>query len=245
MTGIFFKKRKVTPSKQQGEIWEDVRRSLREQFPNPQREGCPGRALLAQLAVGHMPLKQAEPWLDHFSRCSPCFRDFEELQAEVRSRRRWMWGVAAAAAAIMSASLALWLTYAHEKSLKATSQPSTPNTSIALNKTDPLPVTLHLENTSTTRSPDGSEPNPQQLPRSRISLSIYLPTGSEPGPYEIEFRKTIDSTPGAKFQGNTGIFDRAAVLNTSIDLSGLDPGTYILAFRHTDGRWRYSRITIS
>lgn len=244
MTNIFDSRRPaVVKATQDDEIWHQLRQSLREQYPNPQRNGCPGIGVLKRLARGSMALGEADAWLDHFSQCSPCFRDFGELQLRDRNRRKLTWTFAATAAI---ASLALWLTYIHETEINAKARVDKPGSTFAHVQTQPVRVSLHLEDVSANRDTGNeSEANLQRLPRGRISLSIYLPPGSESGTYEVEFlRKRTDSAPLARFEGIVQVENGAAVLLTSPDLSGLEPGNYVLAF-HLAGGWRrYSRIAI-
>jgi hypothetical protein len=48
-------------------------------FPNPERLGCPGREVLAQLA--HPPADTQLPHLlEHVRRCAPCFDELKELR---------------------------------------------------------------------------------------------------------------------------------------------------------------------
>jgi hypothetical protein len=59
-------------------------RGLLEEFPNPTRTGCPPAAVLKSIASHEMPLVEAEKWLDHLTSCSPCYRDFCQLQVARR-----------------------------------------------------------------------------------------------------------------------------------------------------------------
>jgi hypothetical protein len=68
-------------------ILDALGRGLLKEFPNPERSGCPGSEVLNKIASHEMPLSEAEKWLDHLTSCSPCYRDFLELQAGYRHRR--------------------------------------------------------------------------------------------------------------------------------------------------------------
>jgi hypothetical protein len=46
--------------------------------PNPTREGCPPRRLLTELARRDRSI--SDPWYDHLSECSPCYREVRALQ---------------------------------------------------------------------------------------------------------------------------------------------------------------------
>jgi hypothetical protein len=46
--------------------------------PNPRRVGCPPRPLLIELARRDRSI--SDPWYDHLSECSPCYREVRALQ---------------------------------------------------------------------------------------------------------------------------------------------------------------------
>jgi hypothetical protein len=46
--------------------------------PNPRRVGCPPRRLLIELARRDRSI--SDPWYDHLSECSPCYREVRALQ---------------------------------------------------------------------------------------------------------------------------------------------------------------------
>ena len=249
MSKLFdFKRPKAVTPTQDDEIWGQLRQSLREQFPNPQRNGCPRIEVLKRLAQGGTSLNEAEEWLDHFSQCSPCFRDFEELQLREKNRRKVIWAFAATAAIALSSSLALWLIYNHEKAMNAKAHVDSTGSRVAhVQQVRPPTVSLHLEDVSTNRGADSeSAASVPRLPRGLISLFIYLPAGSEAGTYEIEIlRQHTNSAALAKFEGIVQVENSAAVLRATPDLSGLEPGNYVLAFRPLGGWWRYSGVAIS
>src|SRR5271157_6474847 len=71
---------------------------LSREFPNPQRVGCPGSAVLRGIAFRKLRLAEVEPWLEHLGSCSPCFQEFIQLrkQATTRPRRTQAWLAVAA-----------------------------------------------------------------------------------------------------------------------------------------------------
>lgn len=198
------------------------------------------------LAQARLPLEKAEAWLEHFSRCSPCFRDFEQFQLQIRRRRRLFWQLTAAAAVVLSSSLMSWVIYSHQKAVRARSYSPAPISPLAQQHPAlPLPATLHLEDILTSRDPEAPASTPPHLPLALMALSIYLPPGSEAGSYEIQvLPRQTGSLPVARFSGVSEIESGAAVLRSTPDLSKLEPGIYILAFRPTKGSWRYSRVSI-
>jgi hypothetical protein len=228
-------KAKVLISAPDKATWSALRQGLREQFPNPQRTGCPKSDVLKRLAQGRMKLDEAEVWLDHFSRCSPCFCDFEELRSHTKRRRQFIWGGATAAVIIVGAILGQWMTgWRHRES------PS-------IQTAQTLQISLHFENVTSQRDPE-FEPDTslQQLPRKTISLSIYLPAGSEAGNYEIAiFSMRVAGVPLTTFAGKAEIESGRAVLRTTADLANLEPGARVLALRLPGGRWRYFPVVVS
>ena len=67
-----------------------LRQGLATEFPNPERIGCPGSALLKGIAQGKVSLTEAEPWLNHLGSCSPCFQEFKEFRRQSAIQRRRM-----------------------------------------------------------------------------------------------------------------------------------------------------------
>ena len=89
--------------KEERKLLDALGRVLSKDFPNPERVGCPSRDLLKGLASRKLSLAEAEPWMDHFGKCSPCFRDYTELRRLIERRRKLSYlGIAA----VMSLRLA-------------------------------------------------------------------------------------------------------------------------------------------
>ncbi len=59
---------------------------LSEAFPNPQRIGCPPDAALARMA--ERPTEQDAPISAHLTGCSPCFKRYMEILAELKRKSR-------------------------------------------------------------------------------------------------------------------------------------------------------------
>ncbi len=58
---------------------------LSEGFPNPDRQGCPSDTALRSLALS--PTESEPTVTEHLAACSPCFRRYAELLAQLRSQR--------------------------------------------------------------------------------------------------------------------------------------------------------------
>ncbi len=157
-------------------ILDALGRGLLKEFPNPDRAGCPGADVLKRIASHKLPLTEAEKWLDHLTSCSPCYRDFTELQAGYRQRR--MQAVLAIAASILIVvGVAGWALFFKQKG------PAGVQTAV-----------LDLRNRSV---PRGGELNPGEQPlevsREVKRLNVYLPLGSAEGPYELRIATTTGS----------------------------------------------------
>ena len=57
---------------------------LSEAFPNPQRIGCPPDAALVRMA--ERPTEQDAPISEHLTGCSPCFKRYMEILAELKRK---------------------------------------------------------------------------------------------------------------------------------------------------------------
>src|SRR6267378_8063123 len=59
---------------------------LSEAFPNPDRQGCPPDAALRSLALS--PTESEPTVTEHLAVCSPCFRRYTELLAQLKLQRQ-------------------------------------------------------------------------------------------------------------------------------------------------------------
>ena len=91
-------------------ILDLLSRGLSQDFPNPHRAGCPDSTMLKGIALHKVPLAEADPWLDHFSSCSPCFQEFTQFRKQqVDGRRRAQLCLAAAAVFLFAVTGWLWV----------------------------------------------------------------------------------------------------------------------------------------
>lgn len=107
---------------------------------------------------------------------------------------------------------------------------------------------LNLEGLSRTRGTGRpSKPELQRLPtKPRISLSIYLPRGSDEGPYQVRLLQNAEQIeqPIRTFDGTAIVRNGLTVLPIIADFSALRAGTYVLAFRRSDESWRFGRVVL-
>ena len=208
-------------------ILDALGRGLLKEFPNPDRAGCPGPDVLKRIASHKMPLTDAEKWLDHLTSCSPCYRDFTELQAGYR-RRRMQTVLAIAASILIVAGIAGWALLFKQKG------PTTVQTAV-----------LDLRNRSVAR---GGEPTPGEQPlevsRAVKHLNVYLPLGSAEGPYEIRMVTTAGS-PIFTTNGVGTLKDGVTSIQVVVDLSSAFSGRYVLQVRRPNSEWNSYPLLLS
>jgi hypothetical protein len=166
-----------------------------------------------------MALAEAEKWLDHLTSCSPCYRDFSEIQAGYR-RRRTQTILAIAASILVVAGIAGWVL------LSKRNEPLVAQTAV-----------LDLRNRSV---PRGGEPNPGEQPlevtRKVTHLRVYLPLGSAEGPYELRIATAAGSAVFAT-SGVASLKDGITSFEAAVDLSSVPSGQYVLRVRKRDSEW--------
>ena len=200
-------------------ILDALGRGLLKEFPNPERTGCPGSDVLKRIASHAMPLAEAEKWLDHLTSCSPCYRDFSDLQADYR-HRRMQTILAIAASILVVVGVAGWALFFKQKG------PPVVQTAV-----------LDLRNRSV---PRGGELNPGEQPlelsRAVKHLNVYLPLGSAEGLYELRIATT---TRSAIFTTNgvASLKDGVTSIEAAVDLSSASSGRYVLQIRRPNSEW--------
>ena len=197
-----------------------LRQGLATEFPNPERIGCPGSALLKGIAQGKVSLTEAEPWLDHLGSCSPCFEEFKAFrkQSAIQHRRVLTW-VATAAVLLFAVGGWLWVRARH-----------------SVEATDTAVLDLRERSVARGQSQDGTGQVPLQLPKAAKHLVLYLPIGSKEGPYDLG----LLTETGDEILSATGIAelkDHITGLRVDVDLSSVRAGAYSLGVRQAGLEW--------
>ena len=210
---------KVYSEKDEKRALNALGRGLLKEFPNPERIGCPDSEVLRGIAFHKVPLAEAEPWLDHLTSCSPCYRDFSQFRAAYELRRKRTL-LAVAPSILIVASIAGWaLAHRHEGPQYAQS------------------AVLDLRNRSVSR---GTEPNPGEPPlelsREVTHLNIYLPLGSPEGPYEVRI-VGLSGEPLASTNGIAKVSNYIPMLPVTVNLTSSRPGGCILQVRKSGLEW--------
>jgi hypothetical protein len=197
-----------------------LRQGLAAEFPNPERIGCPGNALLKGMAQRKVSLTEAEPWLDHLGSCSPCFQEFKEYrrQSAIQRRRAMAW---VASAAVLLVVVGGWLWVRGRHSVKTTDT-----------------AVLDLRERSVARGQGQSETGhaPLEIPRTAKHLILDLPIGSKEGPYEVGLL-TEAGDQILRATGTAQLHDHITDLRVDIDLSSVQVGAYSLGVRQASLEW--------
>jgi hypothetical protein len=195
-------------------------------YPNPERIGCPGGDFLKELARDHRSIKLSDPRLDHVVHCSPCFREFvafrDQRKRTVVTRRALFAGAGSLAAAL---AVVIALRWPHPK------PPA---------NTEATVIEIDLRPFSPTRGAESApSPSPRQidLPRTRLRLRITLPFGSPDGDYEVHILRADGAATGLKASGTAQLKDGDTRFEVKMDLSGLPPARYQLGVRRIPFDW--------
>jgi hypothetical protein len=197
-------------------------------FPNPTRQGCPNREVIEAIARGKGDPAQQRDFFVHMSRCSPCFNDFARFRrAAQRDRRLKAVGIAAI---IVLVCLASWFV--------VRSRHHTAGTYTA--------VVLDLRNRLVLRGVPEAGVQAQQplmLLRGIDDVSLYLPTGSRTGTYDLAVFQE-PGTPLVSATGDATTEGSLTVLKAKLDVSKLNSGHYLLAIRPPGVDWSYYPLVL-
>jgi hypothetical protein len=189
-------------------------------YPNPDRVGCPPREVLITLARRQRPL--GDPAYEHLKQCSPCYLEGRAIQeADALHSRRRIVTWAAAAVLILATGTGAWLLGRGGGTADAEIR----------TQLDLRPYAITRGETQPTGLPA------LMLPRGRVMLTLLLPTGSEPGPYDVEITG-VSTTPKVVARGNAELRNQVTTLEASLDLGQLPAGAYELAVRRDGDEWQ-------
>lgn len=221
------------------ELQDIVQQTILREFPNPERNGCPGQVSLRELANRPRPTRDAV-W-EHVTHCSPCYREFLDLRTQVKAelerRRRAVLRRRVVVAAIVFV-LAGGAIVTYEISQRGAFR-STPVAGPYES------ASLDLKDRSVTRSVEKQAPKAQPLILSakRLNLSIFLPIGSEPGRYDVQLLKKIDE-PLLSVSGEARVQNGTTILRARLDLTGQTAGSFLIGLRQPSSDWTYYPVSI-
>jgi hypothetical protein len=74
-------KSEESPRFSDDELFDLLRRTSLNGFPNPDRKGCPSADVLETLALHPGQISVTDPVIAHVTHCSPCFSEVQRLRA--------------------------------------------------------------------------------------------------------------------------------------------------------------------
>lgn len=216
---------------------------LSEAFPNPDHEGCPSNDALRSLAFNP---NQTDPNItEHLAACSPCFRHYTELLAELKSQRAaeqrlsWRfipaWSKAhpllAGAALVCALLIAIGATVLLSRigvpnppqdAHRAPSPVQPVNPEVAFS-----PFSLDLSALSPARGPEPSTTAshvPVRVPSSPLCLTLILPLASEERSYNLSL--TADGRTFWSKSAQAHLHKGQTLIQVEADFGHVPPGSY-------------------
>jgi hypothetical protein len=231
------------PTEEERKLLELFSRSALNDYPNPERIGCPGGAFLRQLATNRKSIPITDARLDHVVHCSPCFREFSAFKdqalkaSEKRQPQRFLRLLTYAAAAGVLLIPTVWLMRHHEVF-----------TPMGYDSARGRAMMMNFAVASVDRggTDDSSTPAAvQEYPREPLTLSIGLPRGSEGGSYQFELRRPVNGVVVVSGSGTATISKGLTTFSLWLDLSKIPAGTYDARVRHLPlGAWQALTVQI-
>jgi hypothetical protein len=164
--------------------------------------------------------------MDHFGKCSPCFRDYTELRRQIEHRCKLSYlGIAAV---VIAACVVLWIWRSRQQAV----------------------VTAHnhivadMRNRLMLRGDQGPGKGPLVFQRGYDEVSFYLPEGSRAGSYEIAIFHEEPKEPLVNATGTATVEQGVTAMNATLDLSRIQPGYYFVGIRLPGTDWSYYPLIV-
>jgi hypothetical protein len=226
-----------SPHAQFDRLKSQLQDSILRDYPNPERKGCPGEAVLKELAARRLDDSlDGNPHWHHVTHCSECYREFLWFRAQLQRKARARLAKIAVAAATAAALIAAGAFLAIRESTRS-KRPQ--NVELVYQQR-----IVDLQGRAMTRSEDGKEDTkPIVLQREPEALTIRLPFGSKAGTYEVRIAKSADhpllsATAEAKVENGT------TALTAKMELSKFEPGNYFICLRRLPWDWTCYPVVI-
>src|SRR5712664_1010061 len=234
------------------ELLDFARSYLSEAFPNPDRQGCPPDAALRSLAFNP---KENEPTVtEHLAVCSPCFRRYTELLAELKSQQRaeerssWtrisVWSRAHPLLVGAALVFVLFIAIGASLLLNRIRVPNPPplDTHRAPNPVQPVnpevaysPFSLDLSALSPVRGAESATGIQRRVsvPSSPLDLTLTLPLASAEGRYDLELTTGRETVWSKSAQAH--LLKGKTVLQVEADFRQIPTRNYNLEVRSSSG----------
>jgi len=231
------------------------------EYPNPDRVGCPSDEAIERLAHEDQDLLRNDELISHVASCSPCFRKHVACREQMRSRNRLKIAALSTAAVLLLVFAVLTvrnLTMAPgqtgiskggvpprlPESKAQTEARAQPDRATPASKPDQwVLATIDLRDLSGSRGEGETQPRMRDLARARLDLRVLLPVGSPPGTYEITVRDL-----GGDFSRTVTANARVSAGETSaqakFDLTAAPGGPLRFGVRRPGSDWAWIDVRV-
>jgi len=223
-----------SPEQKFDRLKKQLQDSILRDYPNPERKGCPGGAVLEELA--ERPLTQAvenDPHWHHITHCSECYLDFLTFNNAFRGRAQVRRARAAWGLGIAAVTVAAMVLVGLNQGVIFPKRPQNAELAYA-KKTIVVP--------SMERSGNVDEQKPIFLERLPLNLTVELPIGSKAGVYELQLKR--DGSTMVSSGGTAEIRNGTTAFAVKINLSGFDRGNYSMVIRQVPHDWNLYPVVI-
>jgi hypothetical protein len=222
-----------SPKRKYDRLKRQLQDSILSDYPNPERKGCPGDAIVHSLAdrASDEKVENDTHW-HHLTHCSECYREFLALRRQLKSaawKRSHLVRLGGMAVLIL-VGLVVW--YSRE-SLINTQRPQ--NAELAYSK-------LTIDIPTMTRSETARANSPINLQRKPTELTVNFPVGSKAGEYEFRLLKGNQQILAA--HAAASISNGMTAFTIKIDLSEVPSGSYSMSVRQPPWDWSYVPVVV-
>lgn len=222
---------------------------LRDEYPQSDRTGCPAPGEVRALALRMRKLRDSTQLVEHIATCSPCFVEYSKLRIHHKRRRGALYILTSVAAAVVLMLGVLLFRQATRQEVAGSQPPplnepilSQPNASApnvaAVERTPEVVIDLRMRGVVRGDDRVNARNTPViELTRTKLSVSVQLPVGSEDGLYEVAVLNANGSVLTVA-RGQATLKSFIEVLPVELDLSEIPPGSYQLGIRRASGRWQ-------
>jgi hypothetical protein len=233
----------VLSRRQEKNLLKAAAAAARTEFDSPQRTGCPDSETLTLLARRHSSLVVSPDLIDHIGTCSPCFVEYSRYRAVYKRHVRVYYALASAAAVVVLSLLIARLIHIPRNHLSPSPE-EIARSGVQGNQVTALVLDLRMKGSSRGDTPNRQgDDAPPRLPRTRLSLSIQLPIGSEDGIYDVALINSVGQSVLA-MRGEARLQSFVEVLPVEVNLTDLAPGLYQLRLRRAQAQWNSFSILL-
>ena len=216
-----------TPEQKYNRIAAAVRQTILNEFPNPNRVGCPGEAKLTEVAARRT-IVEDDDW-QHITHCSPCYAEYLAVKEE--SRRA---GRRAGTLRLIAEPLCHWLS-------PGLSVMSTWGSQRRRDQSSPVRLRPRLSTFEKAPARAGDQNSPQRdIPMLSCCSATESPSNSSlwkrASRYQIEFRDNNDRLIN-KAEAQASISGGETSFKTAVDLSRNSAGDYTVGLRQQSFNW--------